>query len=158
MLANLHKTVLYELGMPDMYLNPTKCTRKTIKDLQTKLNSRCEQNWHQEVSPINLDKSTNEDSNKLQTYQTFKTNFQQEKYLLLKTKCTRKTIKDLQTKLKSRYIQKWHQEVSPINLDKSTNEDSNKLQTYQTFKTNFQQEKYLLLKTFEHRFFCHSLE
>ena len=65
-------------------------------------------------------------------------------------KCTRKTIKDLQIKLKSRYVQKWHQEVSSIKLDKSTSQDSNKLRTYKTFKNNFKPEKYLLPSNFEH--------
>ena len=66
-------------------------------------------------------------------------------------KCARKTIKELQVKLKLRYIQKWHQEVSSIKLDKSTNQDSDKLRTYKTFKNNFKPEKYLLLSNFEHR-------
>ena len=75
------------------------------------------------------------------------------------TKCTNKTIKDLQTNLKLRYVQKWHQEVSSIKLDRSTNEDSNELRTYKIFKKNFKQEKYLLLSNFEQRKKnCHSLE
>ena len=77
------KTVLFEIGMPNIYLHPAKCTRKTIKDLQIKLKSRYVQKWHQEVSSIKLDKSTNQDSNKLRTYKTFKNNFKPEKYLLL---------------------------------------------------------------------------
>ena len=63
----------------------------------------------------------------------------------------KKAIKDLQTKFKLRYAQKWHQEVSSIKLDRLTNEDSNKLQTYKAFKMNFKQEKYLLLSNLEHR-------
>ena len=59
------KTILFEIGMPNIYLHPAKCTRKTIKDLQIKLKSRYVQKWHQEVSSIKLDKSTNQDSNKL---------------------------------------------------------------------------------------------
>ena len=41
------KTILYEIGMHDIYLNPAKCTRKIIKDLQTKLKSRYVQKWPQ---------------------------------------------------------------------------------------------------------------
>ena len=33
----------------------------------------------------------------------------------------------------------------------NTNQDSNKLRTYKTFKNNFKPEKYLLLSNFEHR-------
>ena len=32
------KTILIEIGMPEIYLHPAKCTRKTIKDLQSSLN------------------------------------------------------------------------------------------------------------------------
>ena len=53
------KTILNEIGMPDIYLNPAKCTRKIIKDLQTKLKSRYVQKWPQEVSSFKLDTSTN---------------------------------------------------------------------------------------------------
>ena len=60
----------------------------------------------------------------------------------------KKTIKDLQTKLKLRYAQKWHQEVSSIKIDRSTNEDSNKLRTYKTFKKIFKVENVLLLSIF----------
>ena len=69
-------TILYVIAMPDIYLNPGKCTRNMLK-------SRYEQKWHKEVSSIKFDKSTNEGSNKLRTYKTFKKNFEQENYLLL---------------------------------------------------------------------------
>ena len=82
MLAYLPKTIPH-IGMPESYLHPAKCIRKTIKDSQIKLKSRYVQKWHQEASSIKLDKSTSEDSYKLRTYKTFKNNFKSEKYLLL---------------------------------------------------------------------------
>ena len=69
--------------MSDIYFHPTKGTNKTIKDLQTKLKLKFAQKWHQEVSSIKLDRSTNEDSNKLRTYKILKKNFKQEKKIIL---------------------------------------------------------------------------
>ena len=34
------KTILHEIGMNDIYHNPTKCAKKTIKDIQTRLKLR----------------------------------------------------------------------------------------------------------------------
>ena len=83
MLVNLPKTILFEIGMPKMYLHPAKRKRKTKNDLQIKLKSSFVQIWHQKFSSIRLDKSTNQDSNKLRTYKTFKKNSKPVKYLLL---------------------------------------------------------------------------
>ena len=77
------KTILYETGMNDIYHNPAKCTKKTIKDIQTKLKLRYVRKWQQDVACIKPDKVTNEDTNKLRTYTSFKTNFKLEKYLSL---------------------------------------------------------------------------
>ena len=77
------KTILYEIGMNDMYHNPAKCTKKTIKDTQTRLKLRYVRKWQQDVACIKPTKFTNEDTNKLRTYKVFKTNFKQEKYLSL---------------------------------------------------------------------------
>ena len=77
------KSILFEIGMPEIDLHPAKCTRKTIKDFKIKLKSKYVQKWHLEVSYIKLDKSMTEDSNKLRAYKTFKKNFKPEKYLLL---------------------------------------------------------------------------
>ena len=77
------KTILYEIGMNDIYHNPAKCTKKTIKDIQTRLKLRYVRKWQQDVACIKPDKVTKEDTNKLRTYKIFKTNFKQEKYLSL---------------------------------------------------------------------------
>ena len=78
--------------MPAIFHNPSKCNRKTIKNIQVKLKSRFAQKWQQEVSMVKLDKSKNEDTNKLRTYKTFKRNFEQEKYVLLNNPEQRKVL------------------------------------------------------------------
>ena len=50
----------------------------------------------------------------------------------------------------SRFAQKGQHEVSIVKLDKSKNEDTNKLRTY-TLIRNFEQEKYVLLNNLEQR-------
>ena len=51
----------------------------------------------------------------------------------------------------SRFAQKGQHEGSIVKLDKSKNEDTNKLRTYATFIRNFEQEKYVLLNNLEQR-------
>ena len=51
------KSILYDIGMPEIFHNPSKCDRKTIKNIQVKLKSRFAQKWQQEVSMVKSDKS-----------------------------------------------------------------------------------------------------